>query len=391
MYIKKLSLNNFRNIKSLSIAPGKHLNFITGHNGSGKTSILEAIFVLSNLKSFKVNSLNSIMQNDQEPTTIYAKVEDEFENLNDLGLKITSKQKELYLNGEVAKKGIASLAELLAIQVISPDVLQLLTEGPEFRRRFLYWGVYYTYPSFIKDWRKFNEAHKSKNALLKQAQAYEQNNRPIPEELLNQCKVWGKVLAQAAKTIDALNREYMENLLPELNAVLQDFLPELKIEIKYYSGWPQDVDLEEYYQQNLQHEIEAGRVSSGLHRADLRIKCFGENVSNTLSRGQLKLLACAMKIAQGDLLRKQRQNKCIYLVDDLAAELDEGKQLIFASKLIKDNNQIFMTYIDNRVLNIFNNLVSQWHEFSLQKGKIIHQYVNGEEITSQEFSLDDYI
>ncbi|WP_222985491.1 DNA replication/repair protein RecF [Psittacicella gerlachiana] len=391
MYISKLNLINFRNIDSLTINPGKHLNFITGHNGAGKTSILESIFILSQLKSFKVNNLNSVIQDKKEQTLIYAQVEDEFDNSNNLGLKISSKQKELFLNGEVAKNGVASLAQLLPIQIISPDVVELLTEGPEFRRKFIYWGTYYTYPNFLLCWRKFNDAHKSRNVLLKRAQTYKVNKQKVPQELIEECKVWGKILAQTAQEVNKINQEYIMNFLPVLDKVLDDFLPELEVKVSYYQGWNSEQDLATYYEENLEDEMQAGRTSLGLHRADLRIKCFGENVSNVLSRGQLKLLACALKIAQGDLLKEQTKSSCVYLVDDLAAELDEQNQLIFASKLLREKTQIFMSYIDNRVLDIFSSLVNEWNEFSISKGKLTHQYVNGEEIVQREFNLDDYI
>ncbi|RIY32398.1 DNA replication/repair protein RecF [Psittacicella hinzii] len=391
MFITKLNLTNFRNISSLTLSPGKGINFVTGHNGAGKTSVLEAIFALAQFKSFKVNNLNSIIADGQESTLVYAKVADENSNSHDLGLKITKKSKELFVNGEPAKKGVTSVTELLPVQVISPDVVELLTEGPEFRRKFIYWGAYYTYPNFFQEWKTFTVAHKNRNHLLKQAQAYRAKNQEVPTAIIEQCKVFGNVLAEVSERINQLNIEYVNNLLPVLQKVLADFLPELNIELKYYQGWPKDKSLKEYYAENLEREIETGRMSGGLSRADLRIKCFGENVVNILSRGQLKLLACALKIAQGDLLRMQTTSKCIYLIDDLAAELDEGKQIMFAKKLISENCQIFMTYIDNRILHIFSNLVDKWDEFSIAKGKLTHHYVNGEEVITKEFNLDDYI
>lgn len=389
MSIQKLTITNFRNIKQVSITPHPKLNFITGYNGAGKTTILEAINALSTSRSFKASSLNMAVNVNSQMMSVYARVLDEYNVSHVLHSTFSKQENSFVKNGK--KVSLTEITYLLPVLVISPDVINLLLEGPEQRRKLINWGMFYTYPNFINLWRKFEEIHRQRTAILKQMKHELQTNNTYRPFLMEQLKSYTQVLVHLTYELNNYYIEYTDKLIDCLQDVLKDLLPELEFKINYYPGWNQEQDLEKALIDRYAHDIEAGRSSIGLHRNDLQIRCFNYGVHNVLSRGQLKLLACALKIAQGELLNQQKQHKSIYLIDDLAAELDQEKQLKFAKRLLSHDGQIFMTYIKNQSLDIFESVCNQWAEFFLEQGSVKQKIVDGQEIEQEILTLEQLI
>ncbi|MFC6276497.1 DNA replication/repair protein RecF [Psittacicella hinzii] len=388
MFIKQLNLVNFRNIDNLTLKPGRKLNFVTGHNGAGKTSILEAIFLVSHQRSFK-SKKGALVQEGKDNLAVYMQVDNDRNIDHNLGVKIDSKLALTnYLDG--AKVEAKETSKLLAVQLIAPDIIQLIDGTPEFRRRYLNWGMFYHYVDFIDLWRKTENLHKNRNSYLKQFKDYLDSGKRIPESELQAYQGYITNLVTYSEELNLKYEKYFALLAEKVQDLLKIFLPEIPITLEYERGWKNDSSLAQILESRFEQDVYSGWARYGIHRFDLSIKCFNLPASEILSRGQQKLLAIALKMAQVDILYEHAQEDCIFVIDDIAAELDQNKQKLFATKLLSNPSQIFMSYIDNSGLNIFNGLIDTWDEFSLEKGKLTHHLVNGEEVISQEFNLDQY-
>lgn len=154
--------------------------------------------------------------------------------------------------------------------------------------------------------------------------------------------------------------EYAEALRPEIEKTCQLFLPELEITVSFHQGWEKETEYGELLAQNFERDKAIGYTVSGPQKADFRFKANGLPVEDVLSRGQLKLLMCALRLAQGEHLMIQKQRHCIFLIDDFASELDQHKRALLAERLQQSGSQVFVTAITQ----------GQLKEMQVGKGKL---------------------
>jgi DNA replication and repair protein RecF len=163
---------------------------------------------------------------------------------------------------------------------------------------------------------------------------------------------WTQELVKSAELMDQQRRQYIEKLKvvlePQL-AALGAWDPALRLEVEYFRGWS-DMGLYEQIQEDLPRDRKYGHTSSGPHRADIRFRLGAADAVELLSRGQLKLLICALKIAQGRLLEQETGKRCIYLIDDLPAELDIHNRARICALLKERQAQVLLTSIDAEIL-----------------------------------------
>lgn len=340
MKINRLLISNFRNISLSEIKPDPGFNIIYGANGSGKTSVLEAISYLALGRSFRGFNYNYLIKRGFNAFEIFASI---LENENDpevqLGVKRQKGQDlEILINADKGKR-LLDLISYICVQIIHPQGVELVTAGPELRRSYLDWGVFYQYSDFKKLYYDYRKALIQRNRLLK-IQAPKAQFLP-----------WDKLLADLSFKINNLREDYLQSLLPELKRVLKDFLPNLEFSFALNLGYPKDLDPFSALHDFLERDLALGFTYSGCHRADLKIKTSGILSSSILSRGQLKLLVCAMRLAQGTLLRKSNHSSCIFLIDDLNSELDFKSQEVLMKELIECESQVFITNIQDKISN----------------------------------------
>ncbi len=152
-------------------------------------------------------------------------------------------------------------------------------------------------------------------------------------------------MSELSENISELRENYLESLLPILSEKLSLFLPDFSFEFSYSKGWEKGISLSSVLALNIEKDRNLGYTFYGCHRADLKIKTNNFPASELLSRGQLKLLVCAMRLAQGELLKQEANKRCIYLIDDISSELDERSRSILLQDLRKSDNQVFITNI----------------------------------------------
>lgn len=340
MYLKKLALQNIRNLSHLTYEPSKSFNVVYGKNGSGKTSLLEAISFLGYGKSFRDSKYQNLISSGLPYFSITADVFNSKTNIQEsLGIcryKNRNQDFSILINSNKTKR-LSDLVDRVSIQVIHPQGIDLILQGPEFRRNFIDWGVYYSYPQFKELWGNCKRLLSQRNSLLKSSSSIEM------------VELWDEKFCQLNEEINRLREEYIFGFKEILLKKLAIFLPDFTFDISFLKGWGNGLPLRSVLASNLEKDRVLGYTFYGCHRADLKIKCNNFYASDTLSRGQLKLLVCALKLAQGTFLYSQTGRKSIYLIDDLSSELDSNSRNILLHELSECGFQVFITNITSQI------------------------------------------
>lgn len=338
MSLSRLIIHYFRNLHAVDLDLSRGFNFFVGANGSGKTSLLEGIFYLGHGRSFKSHLSSRIIHHDHDQFTLFGQIDDEQHRWS-VGLQ-KSRQGEtrLKINGEETKK-LAELAHLLPMQVITPEGLSLLNGGPSYRRAYLDWGLFHQQTDFFRLWSDLKRLLKQRNAALHQVSHYAE------------LKFWDKELAQLAHQVSARRADYADALRPEIEQTCRFFLPEVEVSVHFHQGWEKGADYADILAQGFERDRQLGYTMIGPQKADFRFRANGLPVEDVLSRGQLKLLMCALRLAQGEYLMAQQQRPCLFLIDDFAAELDPAKRELLAQRLRESGSQVFVTAITLDQLN----------------------------------------
>lgn len=340
MTIVELRVTNFRNLASITLLPNSSgLNIIYGQNGSGKTSLLEAIHYLGLGRSFRHTSTQSLIRYLSSQLSIFAHIKGNDGGTLPVGLERQLQGGMKIRLSENNLPNITQLAYLLPTLVLNSQSHQLLESGPAIRRKYLNWGLFYQSESFLFLWRQFERILKHRNAILR--------HRAAKQEL----NAWTEELIKYGLELDKLRKEYIQILTPILSSLTEELLMFSNVSIHYDSGWPNDLNYAEVLASRYEEEFRLGFTAYGPHRADLSLMINHLPVKHILSRGQQKLLICAMIIAQGVMLAKCMNKRLIYLIDDLPAELDKENRQKVISLLLRQQTQVFITAIEKDLIS----------------------------------------
>ena len=333
MSLTHLSLNTFRNIEAMALSPCNDVNVILGENGSGKTSLLEAIYFLSSGKSFRTNLQKLMIKHDTSHCLVHAKKQ--LHNLSiPLGIsKHTSGETKLRIQGQASRK-VAELAQILPVQVITPESYELFFGGPKERRKFLDLGVFHVEHQFYPVWKTFNQVLKQRNALLKSR----------PADIKSQLNYWDKEFVRLAEQIKMFREAYIKRFQAHFFDKIGDISPLLKsLEIRFQAGWKGE--LADVLEKQLERDIKLGYTTKGPHKADFNFFTQGHSVEQVFSRGQLKLLLYALKVMQNSLIDQESDKQSILLIDDLPSELGDDTKEAVSRLLMQCQSQLFITAI----------------------------------------------
>ncbi|HEX6508233.1 MAG TPA: DNA replication/repair protein RecF [Chloroflexota bacterium] len=280
-------------------------NLIWGSNGSGKTSLLEALFILGRGRSFRTRNSERLIRHGQARLTVFGRTGGALPR--SMGIQVAK------VGGTTARINgapIGSLTELsqsFPVQVIDPGVHKLVEEGGFRRRRWMDWAVFHVEPLFADAWSRYTRAVKQRNAALRGEPA--------------QAPAWDVEVARLGELIAESRARMLEQLQPVWRDAISS-LSGLEVELHYSRGWSQDVPLAQALKDSRARDQAKGLTHSGPHRADVLVRLGGRPAREVLSRGQQKLAAIAMTLAPIKLLRNQTSTTPTLLLDDPAAELD---------------------------------------------------------------------
>ena len=415
--LTRLEVTGIRNLLDVCMQPQPGLNLIYGENGSGKTSLLEAIHLLSTGRSFRSGRVGSLINHQRDTALVVIHLADG----TAIGLeKSRHKGNTLKLNGR-NQQGWEEVARRLPVQVLDAHAFQLLEGGPKARRRFLDWGVFHVEHSFLAAWRDARRCLANRNLLLRRMAGSRGGSAAAAGtangEAMSQISAWNEQLSKAAAIVDQARRAYFAEFLPRADAMYRILtggegvaaaageadasgqnspqpdslrVPEPAAQQKqdnatgaeagngapaqiappannpaaespppsgpppvtldYEPGWDASRPLQEVLQDSLQQDIKYRSTQQGPHRADIVVHSRGERAVEVLSRGQQKLLVCALKLAQGSMLAESLGKKCIYLADDLPAELDPRNTAAVLAALQSQQGQLFVTSANRQPL-----------------------------------------
>ena len=305
--IRRFKATHFRCLESAELALGPRFNLISGANASGKTSLLEALAYLGRGKSFRGASTSNLTQHGKEDFVLFGEVERAEGKIN-VGVRNGREGLEVRVGGE-SVSGAAALAEALPLQVIDPEVHNLIAGGPELRRRFLDWVAFHVEHDHLLIWRRFRRALKQRNAALK-ARSSEASIRS-----------WNAEFLDLATQLDDSRRRVLELTTDSLEEHGQALLG-ADLSFDYQQGWSRERSLEAALEGGIERDMQMGSTQSGPHRADIKVGYDERQARKLVSRGQQKLLASAMILAATETAQAALEKPLLLLLDDPAAELD---------------------------------------------------------------------
>ncbi|MFV2031227.1 MAG: DNA replication/repair protein RecF [Gammaproteobacteria bacterium] len=335
MTVSQLSLTDFRNLRSATLDFHPAINLISGDNGSGKSSLLESIYVLCQARSFRTHHLKQCIGHGKQGFLLFGRFSD-----YKVGLSRSEQKQEIKLDGEAVKRR-SELASRTPVGIANTDSFDLVVGPPQQRRAYIDWCLFHVKHQYVEQWMQFRHALKQRNQLLKKRQD------------LNLLDYWNETLVKPSLVIQQYRRQYTALISNMLAEQMNDLLGDLNISLDYRAGWPAEIDLQRCLQINRDKDIKSGFTNFGVHRDNIRIFADGSPAAQTLSRGQVKSLCLAMLITALKLVRAENDRPMILLIDDLCSELDKTTQQQVFQQLLDLGIQMFITNIESLIPSAF--------------------------------------
>ena len=304
MPLHRIRIESFRCLTQVEIGLGPEQNFFFGPNGAGKTSLLEAIYLLGRGRSFRLRQNRRLIQYGASGLTVYGEVVTSGRT-HRLGVSVDASGRQLRLDGQGGPT-MSTLAQMLPVYVIEPSVHLLIEGGPRERRRFLDWGVFHVEHEYIAAWRRYRRVLSQRNAALRSAQ--------------DACS-WNEGLVAAGLKVNEARLRYVAELRSALQGLGERLLGQ-PLEVNYRPGWRRDLTFGQALGGSLTRDQTTGTTQVGPHRAELVVNLGARGIREEISRGQQKLVAAALVLAQVRVLAAAKEHGGTLLVDDPAAELD---------------------------------------------------------------------
>jgi DNA replication and repair protein RecF len=377
MSVAKLTTHNFRNLSSFTLDLHPNLNFFIGDNGSGKSSLLEAIFFLGHGKSFRTSKVEHLASYDTDNFVVSIK------DINDLQLGLSKNLVTgvtlIKINGERYAR-LSELAKNIAVQIVTPESFKLFFGGPKERRKFVELGMFHVKHHFSKQWREFNRVLKQRNACIRNS---------LDKSTLD---YWTGIFCQLSEGVAEVRSQYISDLIVELPFWLAILLPNIagKVTVQYLQGWPQKKSLIDSLNNSHEREIAYGYSIYGAHKFDVKFLIAKQALESQLSRGQQKLFLLALTFAQAKLIARVNRVKPILLIDDIGAELDINSRQSLSSAMSNVDCQVVITAIEKEVLQPFINDVSVVNNESSDKKKYHMFHVKHGGIYPLPFKVHDF-
>lgn len=360
MQLTYLHIHHFRNLSDIEIDPGV-CNVFFGENGSGKTSILESIYLLSRGKSFRHHQPKHYIEHGFEATTVFAELmtgtlsKTAHGEIETVAIeKAQDASTQLRLNGQSLITQ-SPLSQRLPTLLLEPATLNALESGSQVRREILDWLVFHVEQKFHSHWLAYSRILKQRNVLLKQA-------LPLTDLQHQELSAWDSQLAFHAQYINEYRETILQTWQVRFAEQIRTFLPQYadQLVLRYSVGFDKEKGLKAVLAERLKLDKELGYTRMGCHRADINVmlKCVDEQshvriltATDMLSRGEKKLLMTALRLSQLPLLN-QAAKVPLVLLDDIIAELDEKALELLLMELRKVKSQLFITSLSKHMLPI---------------------------------------
>ncbi len=326
MVIKKLSLLNFRNYKEAEVAFCDGQNLIFGKNAQGKTNLIEAVFYLSCLKTFRGAKEKSAIMYGEERCNATGDFSAHGRDFN-ISCDISERGRSLFVNG-IRETRASKHIGLIKTVVFSPDDLQLIKEGPALRRRFVNIAISQMRPSYMLALGEHNRLIEHKRKILK--------NPERREEMLSFLDVIDEKIAEKVALITCERAKFLENISLFSRKIMDEISEgseKISIEYNFLSSIEDPQNVSENRERILSHlrrrriaELESGMCLIGSHRDDFTVYINGKSAREFASQGQIRSATLALKLSEHRIMEKDCGESPILLLDDVLSELDPRRQ-----------------------------------------------------------------
>lgn len=356
-------MHQLRSISKIEFLPNPNCNIIVGENGSGKTSILEAIYLLGFGRSFRKSKTSELIQFGQTDLTVFAAASDNLVSANFGIKKYKSGESEIKVQGERAKR-LSELSSRFPIIAFTSDTLDLIDGSPIIRRRFIDWLVFHVkHDSEVAQiYRNFDKVLEQRNEALKQG-----DRKMVAAWTPKYIELNLQIQSMRAEVI-CLLQTYMSTTYKQVESGKINSQPKLT----YKLGWNAEIELDTILTKNLELDLKRRSSNYGVHRDDVNFQLDDYPVKNILSRGECKRFVLAILLAAEQLLQTQAKKQCIWVLDDIAAELDFDSIVRAFSIGVSQNNQMFFTCIEKDLAMIQQAINYEHTVFHVKHGKMLN-------------------
>jgi DNA replication and repair protein RecF len=341
----EINIHNLRVFKEAQFRPAVGLNVVTGRNGAGKTSLLEAAYLLATGRSFRHRETQPLIREGCAAVELFARFSDVSGQAHVLGMRRGKKDLTVRLDGRNRVRR-SEILQLLPVQFIGSDPQQMVSGPPELRRGFLDSGLFHVEPGYLATAQQYARALSQRNAALRAGQ--------------NGYKEWDFQLSEYGEHLDQARSRYIRQVTEQLDLILADWGLDADVAFSYRRGWSQQASLSEALERMAETDRRQHFTSVGPHRADLVITSRAARGGKVLSRGQLKMLVVAMHLAQARVQAAVRPMQAL-LFDDIGAELDEGNRALLLESISAHYPQVIVTALDPIKLEASTSTVTMFH------------------------------
>lgn len=338
MPLNSLTVGGVRNVNGCAIKLHPSINLFIGENGSGKTSLLESIYLMFTGKSFRSHRAIHYISFGKPYCVISGQYSTVNEKIMAIGLRKMLDGKLVVKINQSNHNSALKIAKLNPVRIHSPEETLLTDASAEQSRKFLDWALFHVEHDYFDLWKRANQLVKQRNALLRSGIS----DYVALEAWDNQlCPLFDQIVRYRQCHIDTLQSSMQEGPFDNL-------VNELKVSLAFSYGWNKAKPLKQQMKDSFEKDLARGYTLLGAHRGSFKIKVEEGSAKETLSRGQKKAVTLHLKMLQSRVVGSVLDEVPIFLLDDISAELDENnlKRLFHWIFEKSRHSQIFITAIE---------------------------------------------
>ena len=342
MHIKNIKLSGFRNLEEQSVDLHGGLNLLIGENGQGKTNFLEAIYLLATLRSFRSTSIKEVIRFGEDHAEVLGRLE-VGETPVELRIQLRGVSRRLWV-GQRSLRAARDFLGQLKVVAFTPDDLAMIKGGPALRRKFMDRAVFLFDQKHLDRIRDFNQALKSRNRLLKDAQ-----REGLNEEVLDS---FSQAMAVSGAEISESRKEVLERISRHAEEMVSGVIPGAgNVSISFEPGWSlggeiSSGELLRQLRENLKADLRRGQTGLGPQQDDFDVELGGSSARKFASQGQQRIMAIAMLLAVVSEVIACGGERPVILLDDVSSELDAVRRKMLFDRVGELGGQVLITTTD---------------------------------------------